>query len=49
MRVSVTVGQNDQIIFENIEDAMDYIEDLMPEVEALNISTDDIKVEYYGK
>jgi hypothetical protein len=49
MRVSVTVGQNNQIIFENIEDAMDYIEDLMPEVEALNISTDDIKVEYYGK
>ena len=49
MRASVTVGQNDQIIFENIEDAMDYIEDLMPEVEALNISTDDIKVEYYGK
>lgn len=48
MRVSVTVGKNDQIIFENVEDAMDYIEDLMPEVEALNISTDDIKVEYYG-
>jgi len=49
MKVSVTVAKNDPIIFENVEDAMDYIEDLMPEVEALNISTDDIKVEYYGK
>ena len=49
MKVSVTVAKNDPIIFENVEDAMDSIEDLMPEVEALNISTDDIKVEYYGK
>ena len=49
MKVSVTVAKNDPIIFENVEAAMEYIEDLMPEVEALNISTDDIKVEYYGK
>lgn len=49
MRVSITVGKNDPIIFDDVVDAMDYIEDIMPEIEALNISTDDIKVEYYGK
>lgn len=48
MRVSVIIGENDEIIFDNYEDAMDYIEDIMPEVEALNISTDDIQIQYYG-
>tara|TARA_Y100000385_G_scaffold150965_1_gene156566 strand:+ start:733 stop:882 length:150 start_codon:yes stop_codon:yes gene_type:complete len=48
MKIGVTIGKNDEIIFDDFEEAMDYIENIMPEVEALNISTDDIKVEYYG-
>lgn len=47
MRVGVTVGENEEVLFDDYNDAMDYIEDIIPEVEALNISTDDIKIEYY--
>lgn len=47
MRVGVTIGENDEVLFDDYNDAMDYIEDIIPEVEALNISTDDIKIEYY--
>lgn len=47
MRVGVTVGENEEVLFEDYNDAMDYIEDIIPEIEALNISTDDIKIEYY--
>lgn len=48
MKIGVTVGENDEILFDNYDDAMDYIEEFIPEIEALNISTDDIKIEYYG-
>lgn len=47
MRVGVTVGENEEVLFDDYNDAMDYIEDIIPEIEALNISTDDIKIEYY--
>lgn len=47
MRVGVTIGENEEVLFDDYNDAMDYIEDIIPEVEALNISTDDIKIEYY--
>lgn len=47
MRIGVTVGENDEVLFEDYDDAMNYIEDLIPEIESLNISTDDIRIEYY--
>jgi len=47
MRVGVTVGENDEVLFDDYNDAMDYIEDIIPEIESLNISTDDIRIEYY--
>lgn len=47
MRVGVTVANNEEHIFEDYDDALDFIEDLMSEIEALNISTDDIRIEYY--
>lgn len=47
MRVGVTIGENEEVLFDDYNDAMDYIEDIIPEIEALNISTDDIKIEYY--
>jgi hypothetical protein len=48
MKVGVQVKDNKEMIFENYEDAMDYIETIIPEVESLNITTDEIKVKYYG-
>ena len=48
MKIGVTVGENDEILFDNYDDAMDHIEEFITEIEALNISTDDIKIEYYG-
>jgi hypothetical protein len=47
MRVGVTVANNEEQIFDDYNDALDFIEDLMPEIESLNISTDDIRIEYY--
>lgn len=47
MRVGVKVGKNDEEFFADYDDAMDYIETFIPEVEALNISTDDIIIKYY--
>ena len=37
----------EETIFETYDDAMDYIEGLIPEVEGLHISTDDILIKYY--
>ena len=48
MKVGVQIGENSEIIFNSYDEAMDYIEVVIPEVESLNISTDDIKVKYYG-
>lgn len=48
MKVGVQIGENSEMIFDSYEKAMDYIELIIPEVESLNISTDDIKVKYYG-
>lgn len=47
MKVGVQVGENSEMIFDSYDEAMDYIEVVIPEVESLNISTDDIKVKYY--
>lgn len=47
MRVGVTLKDGEETIFETYDDAMDYIEGLIPEVEGLHISTDDILIKYY--
>ena len=47
MRVGVTICKNDEKFFANYDEAMDYIETFMPEIEGLNISTDDIIINYY--
>jgi hypothetical protein len=48
MRVGVKIIDNDEKMFDSYDEAMDYIEVFMPEIEALNISTDDIEINYYG-
>tara|TARA_B100001063_G_scaffold21327_1_gene16374 strand:+ start:1101 stop:1247 length:147 start_codon:yes stop_codon:yes gene_type:complete len=48
MKVGVQIEENSEIIFDSYDEAMDYIELIIPEVESLNINTDDIKVKYYG-
>lgn len=47
MRVGVKVAKNDEEFFEDYDEALDYIETFMQEIESLNISTDDIKINYY--
>lgn len=48
MKVGVQIEENSEMIFDSYDEAMDYIELIIPEVESLNINTDDIKVKYYG-
>lgn len=48
MKVSVKVAKNDEKLFDNYDEAMDYIESFMTEIESLNISTDDIIINYHG-
>jgi len=48
MKVGVKICENDEKIFNSYDEAMNYIEVFMPEIEALNISTDDIIINYYG-
>tara|TARA_A200000159_G_scaffold109014_1_gene101838 strand:- start:7324 stop:7470 length:147 start_codon:yes stop_codon:yes gene_type:complete len=48
MKVSVKLKDDDPIMFETYEEAMDYIETLIPDLEGLNISTDDILIDYHG-
>jgi hypothetical protein len=48
MRVGVKIAKNDEKLFDSYDGAMDYIEVFLPEIEALNISTDDIEINYYG-
>ena len=48
MKVSVKLKDNDPIMFETYEEAMDYIETLIPDLEGLNISTDDILIDNHG-
>lgn len=47
MKIGVKVCKNDEKFFAEYDDAMDYIETFIPEIEALNISTDDIIINYY--
>lgn len=48
MRVGVRVAKNEEKFFENYDDALDYIDTFISEIEALNISTDDIIITNYG-
>jgi hypothetical protein len=48
MRVGIKVKDDDEIIFDSYDEAMDFVEDLMPRVLELHISTDDISINYYG-
>jgi hypothetical protein len=36
-------------MFNSYDEAMNYIEVFISEIEALNISTDDIQINYYGQ
>ena len=47
MRIGVKVAKNDERFFVDYDEAMDYIESFMTEIESLNISTDDIIINYY--
>lgn len=48
MRVGIRICENDEKLFNSYDEAMNYIEVFISEIEALNISTDDIKITYYG-
>ena len=48
MKVIVRVSEKDEKIFENYDDAMDYIERYIPEIENGNLSPDDIEIDYHG-
>jgi len=48
MKVSVRIAKNPEKIFENYDDAMNYIETYMTEIESGMLNTDDIIIEYYG-
>lgn len=47
MRVGVKIRQNPEKFFENYDDAMDYIENFIPEIETMALSPDDILINYY--
>lgn len=48
MRVGVRIGKNDEEFFADYDDAMNYIETFIPEIESLNLSPDDILINYYS-
>ena len=48
MRVGIKICENDEKMLDSYDEAMDYIEVFISEIEALNISTDDIQINYYG-
>lgn len=48
MRVGIKICENDEKMFDSYDEAMDYIEVFISEIEALKISTDDIEINYYG-
>lgn len=47
MRISVKVAENDLQSFDDYDDAMDYIESFMPDIESGMLNTDDIIIEYH--
>jgi len=49
MRVGIKICKNDEKMFNSYDEAMNYIEVFISEIEALNISTDDIQINYYGQ
>lgn len=46
MKVSVSIKDSEKY-FDSYDDAMDYIETFIPEIEALNLSPDDIQINYH--
>lgn len=49
MRVGVKVAKNEEKVFDNYDEAIDYIDTFLPEMEAGTLNSDDIVVEYYGE
>lgn len=47
MRISVKVAESDLQVFDDYDDAMDYIESFMSDIESGVLNTDDIKIEYH--
>ena len=48
MKVGIKVKDDDEIIFDSYDEAMDYIEGLVPDIMGYIVNTDDIRIEYYG-
>jgi len=48
MKVVVKISEEDEKYFENYDDAMEYIENYIPEIENGTLSPDDIEISYHG-
>ena len=48
MRVGVKVAKNEEKVFDNYDEAIEYIDTFLPELESGTLNSDDIVVEYYG-
>lgn len=48
MKVVVRISDKNEKIFDSYDDAMDYIESYIPEIENGNLSPDDIEINYHG-
>ena len=48
MKVGIKIKDDDEIVFDSYDEAMDYIEDLVPDIMGYIVNTDDIRIEYYG-
>lgn len=47
MKVTVKIAKNDVVSFDDYDDAMDYIEQYLPEMEVGTLNIDDIVINYH--
>jgi len=47
MRVTVRVGKGNEKVFDEYDDALDYIDTFLPEIELGTLNTDDIQIDYH--
>jgi hypothetical protein len=47
LRIGVKIAKNEEIIFEDFHEAMEYIDTFIPELAAGTLNSDDIITEYY--
>lgn len=48
MKVVVKISEEDEKYFKNYDDAMEYIENYIPEIENGTLNPDDIEINYHG-